>query len=171
MTLDDLLPRAPLGTLTFNIADINNKPYVVLGLKESGQNVRVLGKTVKVITNLALAKIDNVIVVAIYVELPDWPGNRYECFYNYHASPEVLNIWIQQDRQLVSFYTKEGRKRTIAISNSLGQQLAEYQTLLVEHTAWTMEQFDQAKAEYCRRITPDQTRTEALLVNKPFQLS
>ena len=169
MNLDNFLQGAPLGTLAFGIADNHDKSYVVLGIKESGRNLRDLGQTVKVISNFVVAKISGVIVVAIYLDIPDWPKNRYECFYNYHANPAALNIWIAQDFQPVAFYTKEGRKRTVAISNSLGQRLAEYQTDLTEHPVWSMEQFDEAKAGYCRRITPDQTRTEGLLVNKPCQ--
>ena len=42
------MKQAPLGTMIPLIVDIGDNPCVVLALKESGKNVRLLGKVVKV---------------------------------------------------------------------------------------------------------------------------
>jgi len=147
--IETFMKQSPLGVMIPLIAEIENKHYVVLALKETGGNIRLLPKKVKVYATVAPIPINNVIVVSIFVELPDWPGNRYECVYNFHANPKMLDIWINQEVQPVAFYTKEGRKRMIALDNDLiGGQLAGWQQTLVESSAWTTEDFDKAKAEY-----------------------
>ena len=156
MNAEQFMQALPLGAMTFNIGDTGDRSYCILCIKESSDNIELLGENVNVILSPTLATIDNVLVMALYAYLPDWAGNRYECFYNYHGIPEALPIWINQEVQPIAFHDEQGRKRMIGLPNLIGDVLSTFQNLFEASTPWSMEQFDKAKAEYMRRVPLDQ---------------